>query len=168
MLPHLVLPLQQQHIKTVACGNSHILALTDQGHVFSWYAFEFLLFSTLCRGANHNGCVGIGHTNRVSQPQRINSLSKYPISLIAAGWSHSLAYSGCLPPEIFHSHFPILQFNILQTKKAVCTSSCLRISSSTTSGSLWSWGSGSDGRLGLGKTGDQHAPALVWSAPGSH
>ena len=37
MLPHLVLPLHRQHVVSVACGNSHILALTGQGHLYGWY-----------------------------------------------------------------------------------------------------------------------------------
>jgi len=121
----------------------------------------------IIRGANHNGCVGVGHTSVVPQPQRIKALSKYPISLIAAGWSHSLAYSGTFRP--LSRVVTCLSFlrRILQITKAV--SSLLHLlgiipshpKKKTITGILWSWGSGSDGRLGLGKNNDQHAPALV-------
>ncbi|XP_052029777.1 probable E3 ubiquitin-protein ligase HERC6 isoform X2 [Apodemus sylvaticus] len=65
----------------VSCGHYHSLALSEDGHVFSW-------------GSNSQGQLGLGR-NSCSQaiPQKVKSLEGIPLAQVAAGGTHSFALS---------------------------------------------------------------------------
>ncbi|CAL8268214.1 unnamed protein product [Arctogadus glacialis] len=72
-LLHFCVPVIQ-----VACGNSHSLALTKAGDVFSW-------------GSNSHGQLGLGKDVCVQpRPALVLSLTGIPVTLVAAGGTHSL------------------------------------------------------------------------------
>ncbi|CAL8371695.1 unnamed protein product [Gadus morhua 'NCC'] len=72
-LLHFPVPVVQ-----VACGNSHSLALTKAGDVFSW-------------GSNSHGQLGLGRDVPLQPfPALVPSLTGIPVTLMAAGGTHSL------------------------------------------------------------------------------
>ncbi|KAM9398503.1 LOW QUALITY PROTEIN: putative E3 ubiquitin-protein ligase HERC6 [Salvelinus alpinus] len=63
----------------VACGNSHSLALTEGGQVFSW-------------GLNSHGQLGLGKGVPLQPiPALVRSLTGVPVTQVAAGGTHTLA-----------------------------------------------------------------------------
>ncbi|WCJ37752.1 Regulator of chromosome condensation (RCC1) family protein [Euphorbia peplus] len=66
----------------VACGGYHTCAVTSHGEVYAW-------------GINHNGCLGIGSTNTVHLPERIEDPAlRSPFEKVSCGWKHTAAISG--------------------------------------------------------------------------
>jgi alpha-tubulin suppressor-like RCC1 family protein len=63
-------------VDTLAAGHSHSLAIKNDGRLYTW-------------GSNSRGQLGNGRTWSSSTPVHLNGLSN--VSLIAAGWQHSLA-----------------------------------------------------------------------------
>ena len=60
----------------VTCGRDHVLALTENGNVYSW-------------GCNNDGPLGLNHLNSKNIPCKVDSKEIF-VSL-AAGWCHSVA-----------------------------------------------------------------------------
>ncbi|CAA6664323.1 unnamed protein product [Spirodela intermedia] len=66
----------------VACGGYHTCVITRDGQLYTW-------------GSNENGCLGLGFTNVVGTPHRVESSSmKFPVSEVSCGWKHTAAISG--------------------------------------------------------------------------
>ncbi|KAL0272513.1 UNVERIFIED_CONTAM: hypothetical protein PYX00_005450 [Menopon gallinae] len=79
--PRIVKSLAMFHIIQISCGQSHSLALTNGGELYSW-------------GGNSHGQLGLG--SRVPyelQPVLVKSLVGIPIAFIACGANHSFAVS---------------------------------------------------------------------------
>jgi alpha-tubulin suppressor-like RCC1 family protein len=72
--------LRHRPIVSITCGESHTLAMTVGGNVYSW-------------GENSQGQLGLGDTTRRLRPELIRSLRASRVSRIAAGKSHSAAIS---------------------------------------------------------------------------
>lgn len=73
-------PKYTRPIQLVACGSSHILALTEELELFSW-------------GCGNYGALGLGTRDDVHLPTKIIILKKeqvQPIIGIACGGCHSL------------------------------------------------------------------------------
>ncbi|KAJ7294855.1 hypothetical protein O6H91_Y228400 [Diphasiastrum complanatum] len=74
-VPQPIKALQELQIKQIACGDSHCLAITGDGEVFSW-------------GRNQNGQLGLGNTEDSLLPQKILafevSKSFFAIVLVAS------------------------------------------------------------------------------------
>ncbi|XP_028786192.1 ultraviolet-B receptor UVR8 isoform X2 [Neltuma alba] len=65
----------------VACGGYHICVLTDSGELYTW-------------GSNENGCLGIGSSDVIHQPERVlGPFLKSSVSQISCGWKHTAAIS---------------------------------------------------------------------------
>lgn len=62
--------------KAIACGQSHCMALTETGAVFSW-------------GCGLNGRLGHGDSDSSAFPSQIMAISHEVITEIACGDSHS-------------------------------------------------------------------------------
>lgn len=80
-VPRMVKTLGTSVVVQVACGMSHVIALTNDGKLYSW-------------GSNSEGQLGLGTDVRNEiKPKLISSLAGVPISFIACGGYHSLAIS---------------------------------------------------------------------------
>ena len=69
--------LKRKHVKAIACGSFHTLAVTETGDVFSW-------------GIGERGQLGHGDLENHKTPQPISSLQGIEIGSIAAGEAHSI------------------------------------------------------------------------------
>ena len=67
-------------ITQISAGGHHSLILTAKGRVYSF-------------GYGSHGQLGLRSTKNFCTPQLVKDLLSKPISLIAAGWNHSLALS---------------------------------------------------------------------------
>ncbi|KAK3097022.1 hypothetical protein FSP39_005665 [Pinctada imbricata] len=83
MRPRLLedLHLCSKQILDIACGDSHILALTHENEVFAW-------------GNNAMGQCGLGHAQSpITRPRKVIDLEGVSIHQISAGTSHSVAWT---------------------------------------------------------------------------
>ncbi|XP_054447552.1 LOW QUALITY PROTEIN: probable E3 ubiquitin-protein ligase HERC6 [Pteronotus mesoamericanus] len=79
--PKKIKTLSDIKIIQVSCGDYHSLALSEDGHVFSW-------------GKNSHGQLGLGKDfPSQASPQRVRSLAGIPLAQVAAGGAHSFALS---------------------------------------------------------------------------
>lgn len=76
--PRLVESLNNEKIASIAFGEYHGVAVTDDGRIFSW-------------GKNASGQCGNGTTNNVSQPIQIEALEGIVIKSAACGNAHTAA-----------------------------------------------------------------------------
>ena len=79
--PTIIPALARRRVRSVAVGYGHVLALMDdEDEVLGW-------------GRNHNGQLGLGHTESTEGPEKVNmpALRNMRIRSIAAGQAHSLA-----------------------------------------------------------------------------
>jgi alpha-tubulin suppressor-like RCC1 family protein len=174
---HIVAPTRvyiptTNNVIKVSCGNTHTLALIDDGLVFSW-------------GINNKGCLGLPQEDKNNKPINYRTpqlivKDTYGVAFnsmkdIATGATHSMALSfenrtfswgngeggrlghgtersEAIPKEI-ESLVPI-------QPKAIFSggvhSACISIKNH-----LYTWGKGSYGRLGLGFTNNALNPELV-------
>ncbi|PIA28431.1 hypothetical protein AQUCO_06900004v1 [Aquilegia coerulea] len=66
----------------VACGGYHTCVVTSGGDLYTW-------------GSNENGCLGIGCTEVIREPERVEGpFVKFPVCKISCGWKHTAAISG--------------------------------------------------------------------------
>ncbi|XP_047145857.1 probable E3 ubiquitin-protein ligase HERC4 isoform X1 [Hydra vulgaris] len=150
-------------IRQVSCGKQHTLALSADGHVFSW-------------GSNEFGQVGINSKfHKYVSPQLVRDLSNCPIIQICAGGHHSLALT--ISGTIFawgKNSFGQLglgdqQDRLFPTKiqsmngKHVRYISCGEEHSVllTSAGRVYTFGCGSSGQLGHNEFEDQFIPKMV-------
>lgn len=70
--PILVRFPRRVQIATVAAGSRHSLALSTDGHVYSW-------------GWGHRGQLGHGDLRNCYQPMRVEGLESHQITFISAG-----------------------------------------------------------------------------------
>ncbi|XP_056460648.1 probable E3 ubiquitin-protein ligase HERC6 isoform X3 [Gadus chalcogrammus] len=149
----------------VACGNSHSLALTKAGDVFSW-------------GSNSHGQLGLGKDVCVQPfPALVLSLTGIPVTLVAAGGTHSLfiALSGlvycCGNNKLGQlglnrvdekGRFRIMPVPSLKPIE-VATASCGAEHSVvlTKDGKVFTFGDGSHGQLGHRSTAGELIPRQV-------
>ncbi|WOL09445.1 ultraviolet-B receptor UVR8 [Canna indica] len=72
------LPISEE----VACGGYHTCVVTSWGELYTW-------------GSNENGCLGLGCTNMIRNPEIVkSSVLKSSVSKVACGWKHTAAISG--------------------------------------------------------------------------
>ncbi|XP_047330101.1 ultraviolet-B receptor UVR8 [Impatiens glandulifera] len=77
-IPQPIKALQGSRILQIACGDSHCLAVTDEGEVQSW-------------GRNQNGQLGLGTTEDSLVPQKIEAFKGIRVKMVAAGAEHTAA-----------------------------------------------------------------------------
>ncbi|XP_069781822.1 probable E3 ubiquitin-protein ligase HERC6 isoform X2 [Narcine bancroftii] len=138
-------------IMQIRCGHYHSLALSQAGTVYSW-------------GQNTCGQLGNGQcSRRDSNPQRVRFLNGIPITLIAAGESHSfaLSLSGAVYGWGSNNYGQLGLKNIIDQAKPcfmdqlkmldVCYISCGNNHSVllTKAGNVFGCGDGRSGQLGL-------------------
>jgi len=157
-----ILTEQGINIVQVAAGNDHSLAVTDDGDVYSF-------------GFGNNGRLGHGDEAQQNTPKLIDTLDDLNIVQVAAGSAHSLALTDDGDVYSFGSgsvgrighgdeaqqNTPKLidtldDPNIVQVAAGVSHSLAV-----TDNGDVYSFGFGSNGRLGHGDTDSQTTPKLI-------
>ena len=146
----------------MSAGDSHSLALTADGALWSW-------------GNGSFGKLGHGDTQWQLPPKKVEALAGQRVVAVSAGDSHSLALTadGALwswgrgdDGRLGHGN----QRNQLLPKKAEALAGQRIVAVSaggmhslaiTTDGVVWSWGRGDDGRLGHGDQQRRHLPKKV-------
>jgi alpha-tubulin suppressor-like RCC1 family protein len=162
--------LQHEVVTAVQCGASHSMALTNAGRVYSW-------------GKNTQGQCGHGNSEDHSKPALIHKIDDKDIIQVAAGWEHSLAltregrmYSwgcgykdsrrGVIPPVLGLGHNDsrpspelISSVESVRIVSIACGwDHCLALDEK---GKVLSWGSGQNGKLGLGSEDNVSIPCYI-------
>ena len=149
---------------TVSSGYTHSIAIKTNGTIWSW-------------GDNsEHGQLGLGNTTNVSSPTQIGALTNW--SKIGVGMFHNLAiktdgtlwgwgnnnYNGSLGlGNKTTSYSSPKQIGSLTTWSSVSAGG-YNSHAIKTDGTLWSWGSGGNGRLGLEDTTERLSPVQVGSS----
>ncbi|XP_073987726.1 E3 ubiquitin-protein ligase HERC2 isoform X1 [Rhodnius prolixus] len=155
----------------IAGGSKSLFIVSHEGKVFA------------C-GESTNGRLGLGHTNNVSVPRQLTSLSQYVVKKVAvhSGGKHALALT--IDGKVFswgegnegnlgHGNTQSLEkprmIEALKSKKIrdiACGSS--HSAAITSNGELYTWGLGEYGRLGHGDFVTQFKPKMVKALAGHH
>lgn len=159
----LIYSLQPHHIIQVSCGADFTLCVDNAGGVHSW-------------GMGNYGNLGHGDTRDYSRPKLVHRLKSEVIRMVSGGAKHSLAVSqsgeiwafghgdngrlgnnatrGSLVPE--RALGGIVTALAVFVSAGEAHSACL-----DDAGKLYTWGTGSYGRLGSGQETDQLVPVIV-------
>ena len=163
--------LADEVVIAVQAGASHSLALTEAGVLYSW-------------GKNSQGQCGVGSTDDLLRPAAVQIKGEGLIR-VAAGWEHSLGltksgvvYSwgsgykdsrrGIVPPVLGHGGCEgkalpekIAFFESRQIRDIACGwDHCLALDAD---GTVFSWGSGLNGKLGHGTESNAALPCAIES-----
>jgi len=166
----LISSLQHESIVSVRCGASHSVVLTQHGKVYSW-------------GKNTQGQCGHGTVEDAARPALVSKLQDKTITCLAAGWEHSLALSsegriyswgcgykdsrrGVIPPVLGLGHNEcrmspesIASIDTIRIVHVVSGwDHCLALDDK---GKVLSWGSGQNGKLGLGNEENIAIPCYI-------
>uniref|UniRef100_A0A8C4NJF8 HECT-type E3 ubiquitin transferase n=1 Tax=Eptatretus burgeri TaxID=7764 RepID=A0A8C4NJF8_EPTBU len=146
----------------------HFLALTEQGHVFSW-------------GCGEGGCLGHGDRSSLDEPQLIMSLSGRSFAQrvvhVACGSSYSAAVTadgelytwgrgsygrlGHGDSEDVETPMIVAALKGLRVIDVACGSGDAQTLAVTDDGQVWSWGDGDYGKLGRGGSNSCKTPFQV-------
>lgn len=161
-IPQELKALRGIRIVQVACGASHSMALSDQGHVFSW-------------GIGTDGCLGIG-TDLVVVPFPVSYFLENNITIksIDAGYYHSAAIATDLTlytwgwgehGQLGHGNFDSQQYPKLVERFASSFTTSVSCGGfhtlSITNGICWAWGEGEHYCLGNKKKEKVNIPIEV-------
>jgi alpha-tubulin suppressor-like RCC1 family protein len=152
--------IPNQKIIQVAPGDSHTLALTEEGQVYAW-------------GYNGVSQLGTGDTNQTTTPILIKINNEKIISL-AAGYAHSLAitrkgdlyiwgYNNCGQLGLGDTSDRTTPTKVTSLNKKVIrgVAGYQQTFVVTEDGDLYSFGFNSNGELGLGDTSNRTTPHRV-------
>ena len=170
-------PVPPPHAVMAACGNRHQLVLTASGCVYSYGQYD-------------TGALGLGYQDMVRQmPARVTAggLARAVVVMVAAGTGHSVAlddrggvWTWGDPARGALGHGPEAPVSYCNTRtythslttprrladavlaQVVMVSAGGACSAAVhADGSLWMWGRGSCGVLGLGDTADRSTPTRL-------
>ncbi|XP_002730519.1 X-linked retinitis pigmentosa GTPase regulator-like, partial [Saccoglossus kowalevskii] len=142
----------------ISCGDEHSAIITESGRLYTF-------------GSNDWGQLGLGHMKPTTKPGCVKSLKQEGVNLVACGRSHTIV---CTKAGRLYS-FGAGSDGQLGTGDAQCATSPQLINlpeqkykllsagtdhsaALTTDGTLYMWGSGSEGQLGLGNTDSVETP----------
>eukprot|EP01097_Dermamoeba_algensis_P004192 TRINITY_DN2776_c0_g1_i1.p1 TRINITY_DN2776_c0_g1~~TRINITY_DN2776_c0_g1_i1.p1 ORF type:complete len:760 (+),score=193.66 TRINITY_DN2776_c0_g1_i1:75-2354(+) len=180
-------------IVQVATGLSHSIAITQNGHVFSWGENNYGQLgyqtssphspslssssSSSLSSSSLSGSITNGRVSSKSVPKKIEKLTSHHILSIACGDNHSLALNNT--GEIFswgHGEFgqlgngefesqqvPSKVFKLTSAQKVACGANHCLVL--TRSKKLYTWGLGTSGQLGQGETRSSPIPLLIGAPP---
>ncbi|XP_043288767.1 probable E3 ubiquitin-protein ligase HERC4 isoform X2 [Venturia canescens] len=167
--PRMVKALGTSVIIQIACGLSHVVALTNNGEIYAW-------------GSNNEGQLGFGQELLASnKPLLVNSLVSIPIAFIACGGYHTIAVSKSgavygwgrntfsqLGISGTGSIYLPCQLRTLRRAK-VCYVSCGENFSAflTVDGGVFTCGAGMYGQLGHGSIANEMLPRQIVELMGS-
>jgi alpha-tubulin suppressor-like RCC1 family protein len=161
--PMMVKSLQNMPIVQVSCGADFTLVVDNSGSVYSW-------------GLGNYGNLGHGDTQDQFTPRCIQKLKSEVISMVAGGAKHSLAVSQSGDVWSFgHGDNGRLGNNSTRgslvperTQGKVNTENCIFVAAGESHsacvddrGNVYTWGTGTYGRLGSGGENDQLVPMIV-------
>jgi len=147
----------------LSCGNYHTLAIKTDGTLWSW-------------GNNSAGQLGLGNTTSYSSPKQIGSLvnwasiaarfnSSFAIKTDGTLWSwgrNGSAELGLGDSGVGTNRSSPVQVGALTNWSKIFTASIsLFTVAIKTDGTIWSWGSNLNGRLGLGNTTNYSSPKQI-------
>eukprot|EP00877_Chromochloris_zofingiensis_P008815 jgi/Chrzof1/4187/Cz14g02070.t1 len=154
-------------IKQVACGDTHTLAITDDGALYSF-------------GRNQNGQLGHGNTSDVLSPKLVEGLKCKVVTSIAAGAEHTVAatqdgevyswgwgrYGNLGDNDRCDRHVPTL-VTALDTVKIMTVACGWRHSAAVSDdGRVYTFGWSKYGQLGHGDYSDRLIPTEVTALAG--
>ena len=170
--PVLIPTTALSNVSGIAAGFDHSLALTTNGEVYAW-------------GNNNNGQLGLGYfgsnENNESSPVLIPTTDLSNVSGIAAGHSHSLAFTtngevyawgnnyfgqlglGTSGDENNESSPVLIPTTALSNVSGIAAGN-LHSLAFTTNGEVYAWGYNYYGQLGLGTSGNAYnesSPTLI-------
>lgn len=138
-------------IKSVSCGDTHTLVITDDGKLLSF-------------GRNQNGQLGIGTTDDSYQPQEVSALHGKFVTAISCGAEHSICctqegkvyswgwgrYGNIGDGETIDRHTPVAVTSLdgLKIEKVAC--GWRHSMAIDVLGAVYSWGWSKYGQLGHG------------------
>jgi alpha-tubulin suppressor-like RCC1 family protein len=152
--------------KAIAAGGSHTLALKTDGSLWAW-------------GGNWAGQLGDGTTTDRFSPVRIGSAndwkaisagSGYTLAIKTDGslWAWGVNGAGQLGDGTTTERYSPTRIGFTNDWQTVSAGGSLFYHHHSvalkTDGSLWAWGSSSNGQLGDGTTTDRHSPVRIGSA----
>lgn len=156
-----------RRVVSLACGWKHSLMALDDGSVFSW-------------GSGRSGELGLGPTPLVAQtPTKVEALHGHSIDSVYCGWQHSIFHSSSTKTVLSCGNNRHGQLGAPKSTEGSRTrpftvvagagpllvekiavgwhfALCLAVD-----GSLYSWGKGSHGQLGLGTFETTETPTRV-------
>ena len=146
----------------IAGGSSHTLAIKTDGTLWSW-------------GSSFNGQLGLGNSTYYSSPKQVGALTAW--AKISAGtnaafsiktngtfWSWGRNTFGQLGDGTASNTDSPNQVGALTNWSFINTvDNAQSVSVIKTDGTLWSWGQGTSGQLGLGNTTNYSSPKQVGS-----
>ena len=173
-VPRAVVGLGDVRMRTVAVGDHHTLACSDEGVVYSF-------------GLGDEGRLGHGDEARQHTPKVIETLKGVHISVVAAGWRHSLALS--VTGELYscgngqcgalghgdhahqhgdhaHQHTPRLVGALHGVRISAVAASLLHSLALSEAGEVYSFGQGRYGLLGHGDEANQRTPLPIAALQG--
>jgi len=145
-------------VKAIAAGDSHSIALKDDGTVWTW-------------GYNANGQLGDGTTTQRTSPVQVNGLTN--ISAISGGSSHTVALKndGTVWTWGYNFNGQLGDGTTTQRTSHVQVSGLTNVSDITggyshtialkNDGTVWTWGYNANGQLGDGTTTQRTSPVQV-------
>lgn len=162
-IPQQVMSLKDEHIGQVACGKHHTLALTSDGcRLYSWGDGDF-------------GKLGLGSDTSKSTPNLVESLRNVGLKKIACGSNFSVAlgnngslYTFGHPNFIGNPDAATKDTSIPQVVQPLSghpvtdvAVGCEFVIALDRDQSLWTWGTNSEGQLGIGTNEPHYTPCFV-------
>ena len=141
-------------------GVSHSLAVKTNGTLWSW-------------GANYQGCLGLGNITYYSSPKQVgaltawskvsggNAYASFAIKTDGTMWAWGQGSTGRLGLGNTTDYSSPKQIGALTTWSKIVGSGYKFGLAIKTDGTLWSWGSGGSGQLGLGNLISYSSPKQV-------
>jgi len=151
----------------VTAGDAHSLALTAGGALWSW-------------GWGAGGQLGHGDQQSQLLPKEVEALAGQRVLAVSAGSSHSLAltadgaiwswgtgaYGQLGHGDLQHQLLPKMVEALAAQRVVAVSDGASHSLAVTADGAVWSWGSGSQGRLGHGDEQNQLLPKKIEALAG--
>ena len=169
-MPMLVYELSNVFVTQVSCGTDFTMCVDSSGDVFTW-------------GLGNYGNLGHGSTTDCLRPKLVEKMKIEVVTMCAAGAKHSLVLTqrgdiwsfghgdngrlgngaslGSLVPTMLEEGMHSV--NTIYIAAGEAHSACI-----DETGKLYTWGTGSYGRLGLGEESDQSIPVEILQCVSCH
>jgi hypothetical protein len=168
--PTLVKKISEKRFIQVVAGWEHSLALGNDGKMYSWGCG----YKDSRRGVIPP-VLGLGHSECRPSPELISSIETIKIVTITSGWDHCMAldnegkvlsWGSGQNGKLGHSSeenisVPCYIPELEDTKIIAIAAGCEHSAAISIDGTMYSWGHGDGGRLGLGNNTQSFVPVQV-------